>query len=469
MKKYLALLAQTHWVFAILALLFGLIYVFITPPLWGVDETSHFARVYQLAHGEVLPHVGRKDYGGKIPSNLASLDDYVKSDLLDNGGVGLFRKNVDSVSKYRSFESQHFAARKAGNLWTASYSPVAYVGAAIGVWVAGLLHGNIGMAIYSARIGSLLIYIALVTLGIYTLRDKKLKWLFFVLALCPVPLFQASVVTADNMAIGLSLLFVATLVAVLTSKEREVSKKLLIVLGVTAVLLPLVKINYIFLSLGILLLPGNLFGGRKKATTIKAVIISLSVVLGMVWTKIINGTANAPVSQRPDGLALNPTGQMHWIFLHPFHFAIVLARSLVNNADSYMHQLYTLIAWNYVTLPIIFLFGLLALSFLAAFYAKTEILPIKKSLIVLTVLALAGAVSIFVALYVAFNPVGFRVVDGVQGRYFIPLLAPILMLTTLLLPIEVKIREKFIPYIFTLGPVLCLIVSVIYYVSATYI
>ena len=42
---------KTDHIFALIA--FFRIFVFRTPLLWGTDETSHIARVYQLSEGDV--------------------------------------------------------------------------------------------------------------------------------------------------------------------------------------------------------------------------------------------------------------------------------------------------------------------------------------------------------------------------------------------------------------------------------
>src|SRR6185312_877285 len=42
-------------VFVVFALAFGFLVSFVTPPLRGPDEISHFLRIYAYARGELLP------------------------------------------------------------------------------------------------------------------------------------------------------------------------------------------------------------------------------------------------------------------------------------------------------------------------------------------------------------------------------------------------------------------------------
>ncbi len=63
-------------VFIVIALLFGVLFVFRLPPLIGTDEFTHFPRTYQITQGiywqQKLPD---SQYGGDIPSNIKQMID----------------------------------------------------------------------------------------------------------------------------------------------------------------------------------------------------------------------------------------------------------------------------------------------------------------------------------------------------------------------------------------------------------
>ena len=109
MKTIIKYLSEAHYLFAVLALIFGVIFIKIVPPFWGIDETSHFARVYQLAHGDITTDKTQAHYGGTVPSNLLDLINYSKGDLLDNKSIGFVsRKDVDSVKVYKQLTAKKF-------------------------------------------------------------------------------------------------------------------------------------------------------------------------------------------------------------------------------------------------------------------------------------------------------------------------------------------------------------------------
>lgn len=467
MKKKLAIFTRTHIIFVLFVLIFGSIFVCITPPLWGTDETSHFIQAYRLTR---RIEGGLYQQNNGIPKNLVELSQYTVGDLVDDTGSSvLFRKDIDNKAGYQQFTSAHFSKEKTFLSWTATYSPVAYAGSIVGIAIAELFNLTIGGTILLARIGSLILYTLLAGLSIRLLRNSKLRWLFFAVATLPIAVFQAAVVTADNMAIGLSLLLVALFIRIIRSPGADERKKLFISLLIVALLLPLVKINYIFLSLIVVLVPNNILNSTRRTRLAKASGISVAGILVLLWAYLTHAVNGFGTSQRPDGVVTIPGQQISFILHHPPQFIAACIRSIFFiDADQYTRSLTTLIGWNYVTLPIMFIALLLGSIVLAAIYAKEELPLIRKKLLILCCFVSMGIFSIFGVLYVVFTPVSGKYVQGVQGRYFLPFLVPTAMTLAAYLPLSIKIKDRIVPYVFVSITVLCLATSVVFYYLATY-
>ncbi len=455
--------------FVPIALVFGTLYATITPPLWGTDETSHFARVYQISRGVILPPMEKDNFGGKIPENLVTLSDYVKQDLLDNkGGGSLSRKDITSSEKYRELGNIGFSKNHTQYMWSASYSIASYPGSLLGVVLANILGTTINQTILFARIGALISYIAIVFLALWVIKSTKLKWVFFIVALLPISLYQASVVTADNIANGLALLLIALVIRLCIEGYRNNNKNLLYLALITAALLPVIKINYILVSASLLVLPAYKIRYRKLHINLKYFGLFVSVVCGILWSLAVRVTAHGPISQRPDGAPITPNKQLLFILSSPLEFILITLRTVVHDIDSYLQSLFVLIGWNYVTIPTVCILLLSILLLVAMLYAKSDLKDIKNQVYIMAGFSLLGLVSIFVALYMAFNPTGHRVIEGVQGRYFLPFFVPILLAISAILPLEIRIKHKVAPYLFSFVSVSVLAVSVAYYVAATY-
>jgi uncharacterized membrane protein len=469
MKKMFQNILQSHWMFVIIALVFGIIFIKIIPPFWGTDEPSHFDRVYQIAHGEILPNSSKSDYGGNVPENLYALGNYAIGDLVDNNNSGVIQRHeVDNQAIYKQFESQSFSKRQHQSQATATYSPIAYVGPIFGVLTASILHVNIGDTIFLARLFSLVVYILLVYFALYFLKDLRIRWLLFAVSLFPISIFQASVVTADSMLFGLSLLFIALWIRILKTKPQLIDKKFIYLLITIGILLPLIKVNYIFLSFAILLIPKRTWDNIKGGKTISYAGIVVAISAGYIWSVMARVTSQAPKSLRPDQIQVNVSEQMSRLLHQPTHFIYLVIRTLVQSSDSFVQQATVLIGWNYVAIPFIFIIMICSQIIFSGLYARGEFIEHRKKLSLLTISLIAGAASIFAALYVSFTPSNSMIVQGIQGRYFIPFIIPVVLLIATLLPIKVDIEEKVAPYIFGLVSLLCLTLSLVYYALAIY-
>lgn len=469
-RERFSFISRAHWLFVIFATIFGVLFVSTTPPLWGTDETSHFARVYQLAHGEIIPEKNKTNTGSQIPENLNTLIRYTKDDLLDNKPTGTLNgKEVNSTQKYQELTNQKFSNTKAIYNEMASYSPLAYPGAIVGMVLSRIFHGTIANAIFMARLFSLFVYIILVGASIKILANTRVKWLFFTVALLPVCVYQASVVTADNAVIAASILFMALLLRLLiVDKEQKSRRSLIALLILCAIWLPLIKLNYIFLSFSLLLLPTKYFETKNKALLVKSIGLTITIAAAVVWSKLSQLTANATSSQRPDGKSIDVYQQIGYTIHHPLNFFIDIIHSTVAYADSYTHSALTLIGWNYSTSPLIFSIILGCLLVIGALFARGEVAKLRPKLLIISLLSCVGIISIFAVMYFVFNPVASTIIEGVQGRYFLPFLIPLILTVILYIPIKLEIKEKYTPYIFSVPTLVCLIASFSYYILALY-
>ena len=65
MKKF-----EEHKAYIYLALIFGFIFVFITPPFQSPDEDSHFKKAYQVSKGNFYPIVKNNKKGNYFPKEM---------------------------------------------------------------------------------------------------------------------------------------------------------------------------------------------------------------------------------------------------------------------------------------------------------------------------------------------------------------------------------------------------------------
>ncbi len=470
LNKTKLLIKQAHLTFAIIAMISGLLFMVLTPPLWGLDEQAHFARAYKITEGSFISNTDANNPANSMPTNFSELFNYRVHDILDvvkNGSI-LDRKDVTDSEVYTAFGSQKFSESRGYFPVIANYSPVAYPGPVFAILVAKLLNLSMGMTLLLARLLSLVAYIVIVAVALWLLRSTKVKWLIFSLALLPTSIFQAAVVTADNTMIAISILFFSALISLFVTKnprDKIISKW---ILAITSILAPLTKANQLFISLVLLFIPAKLLGGKKQSIRYKVAVIAVMVVAAVGWSFVSQVTQGGSVTQRADQAIISPSSQIEYAMTNPHLFAEAIIRSLISFGDAYFSGLFITVSGNSIRIPIVIAFMLVGALLLTAFYAKDDLKNFRKINTWLSVLALLTSLSIFGALYAGFTPLAGRVVEGVQGRYFLPLLLPLIMMIAYVTPISLKTSDRSISIIATSTAAFSLFISILYIGVALY-
>lgn len=469
-KNFFKKVSEPRWIFLIISASLGALVAFTVPSLWGFDETSHFARVYMLSEGKFLP-----SQKAEMPANFNKIVWYAVADIGEEKQQDIFiRKDINNPLEYGKMLKEKFSAQQESAINPAGYSVVAYPLSVIAVAFTHLFDVSIGATILIARLAGLMTFILLVHMALYVLHRngfKKVQWLVVCISLLPTTLFQAATLSADTIINGLAILFVALLIVTLKCQRdgTVIDRRYIAALTVISVLLPLIKVNYVFISMGIIFVTGSLIGGKKLSALLKGVVLIGSVALSLYLSfGMAPGTTTQSVSPRPDGQSVSQVAQAKFVMHHPIDFLLATLKSLVSYGDAYIKEMTTTLAWNYVNLPLIFTIICIILILTAAFYARDEIIFMKKYFTMMTTFSLLGIGSIFLALYLAFTPVGKMLVDGVQGRYMIPFIMPIVATLAISINIRFLAKDRLMNSLMASSLLLITLGSILYYIKATY-
>ena len=115
--------------------------------------------------------------------------------------------------------------------------------------------------------------------------------------------------------------------------------------------------------------------------------------------------------------------------------------------------------------PMPMFFPLISFSALmiAAISARTELIKQKTAFLAMSGVALLGIVGVFTTLYLTYTPVGQWYIDGVQGRYLLPLLPFALLGIAILLPIKPVLNKRFESLLYPIATALPLLAGVLWY------
>jgi uncharacterized membrane protein len=420
---------RMHIYFAIVCSLLGLMVITAQPAMnfYCWDDQTHFDRVVNFP-------IGSRNYT------------HGEFNLSDSGTINHpWHKSTNSFTEHRIRSNyldikstSDYTGNKNGSFLFINKIP--YIPMAIGYHTTKFIGLPFTACFQSGKIINLLFYVLLMSYAIKILVAGKR--LLTVIALLPTNVFLASEYSYDPVVLSGLTIFMVYIINLLLDKTKKFDFKTAVIMILSVSYACLAKAAYAPILLLILLVPKDRYKNVKKSTLIKIGFGLIALLLGC--TLLLSSLDGVDPSDTRGG-EVSAREQASLIVHHPLDYASILG----DNAGSQFG--YKLISPNTITnfsyahtftdgnnCYYVFLI-LLIFAFLTD--NKGNRLNKKQRLSILGVSILLIMV-IWSALYVNFTPVGSTAIGGVQNRYFLPLLLPILF--SLQIPnIQSKITEKY--------------------------
>jgi uncharacterized membrane protein len=416
MSKFREIKPETA--FLIIGLVYGLCFLIVTPALQVPDEYEHFYRVLYVSEGHILPEKVGNMSGVYIPESVHLTASEISSEWFS------FIKDRDNKINLTSllniqFNSQNRVFEDISRIAVITYSPVPYIIPAFAMAPGKLLNLSPLILIYLGRLANLLVWVFLTYLAIKIIPVHK--WVLFMIALIPITLFEAASLSADSLILGLSFIIVAIFFKyAFDDNKKRINIKDIYILFILILLLSLSKQIYFLLLLLIFLIPSEKFGGRKKMFYVAAFLFFTIILISGGWNLLVKDLYVPIVPQ------VSISGQIAYILGDPLRFPYVLLNTFFHRGFSYQ-LLFVGNFWLDIPLPMWWI-GVYVLSMIpVALLDKSKgIITRNQKLISFTVFVIIFLlVCAFV--YISWTVVGQNIIDGIQGRYFIPIL-PLLFL-----------------------------------------
>ena len=396
----------------------------LVPPGHSPDEHAHVMRADSLSRGQF---VGRRERAGDgriaqgvwADTALLAISAPHQPDAMDR-------------ERWRRDRAIRWSGPEFHTLGSISgYAPIFYAPAALALAVSrGVLHQQPLAAIYAVRATNIACFLGL-GLAALLLARRGAAFLFCVLAV-PMTLSLASSCNQDGLLIGASALAAALITRADPRRPWDGPRSLAWVL-ITAIAVS--KPPYSPLAL-LLLLPWPPAGDRLRVLAPRLAAMLAVVVLSGAWTAFVVARVSTPLPV-PAGEAgplwpgprpavfdsIQVADQLSVLLAQPSRF-LTLPAALVAHHSSLAAEVIgvlgelTLVlpAWLYVLwLAALLIAGLAAMARRVPrpHWADT-LLGIAAGLIAFWLIALSQ--------YLTWTPIGRTVIEGVQGRYFLPLL-----------------------------------------------
>ena len=400
--KLLALL------FCIYATIAVLLMAMVVPPLENPDEINHVHRAEQVASGQWLArrYAGEHTSGGLVDLGVNRVDE----------PIGIIRFHDDrKVTRAMLSQANGIAWGIPTGITfanTSVYPPFFYIPAAFGIRIGQALHQSIARTLVLARILNGLCCVAITTLAIAA-SGYTAPFLFSVLCL-PMSLSLLAAVSQDGLMLSASAMATAMVLQLRCSDRPKRPRLALLCCCLT--LVAMARPIYLPFLILPLLLPRC---GRRER------IVALAAMTGSVLTWIVL-VARFTLINANGYRGVDPHAQLRYLLTHPSRLGGIVAGTFHRQGAtgySFFHEFIGVLGWSDVSLPLPY-YPVAGLVLGASMFL---VLRTGRSLLdrpgqgAMALAALVAILLMFLAEYLSWTRVGADFVDGVQGRYFLPI------------------------------------------------
>ena len=403
--------------FIICALFVGFVYMFLITPYSVSDESGHINTAYRYSNIWTNSGGYQADNG----------DMYKRK--ADISVFGLSTK--PSISTYYTVYSNFFCKSKDNSLIQVQGERIGnitqYIPSSIGITIARVLDLGYIPMIYLARLCNFIFYLVLIRCAIKKIPFAKI--LLFVIALTPLAIQQAASVSYDAIVISLIFFVIASWIKLAYGENNEIRNLEFISLIITSGLLAGCKGGiYIFLWFLATLISWKKIKQNKKIriVIIRSILIAIGSILFFNYAKIYYTVTveNKSLSDYNQQIAYSYS----YIFNNPCGFLSLIYNTIKKELDYYViSTLGGILGWNNVKLPIVIVLANGIILLLSALKDKDEkdYLDLKDKMKILFVCFCV--ICTFFTATLTWNPISNNYIDGIRGRYIIPIM-PLIML-----------------------------------------
>ena len=385
-------------IFLCIVPIFCILLTIAIPMSKGHDETIHGLRIYEYAEGKFISN-GEKAYLEEgVINALDNKDTY--SDIFNN------EKNYSTNTKTIEWGYR-----------IATYSPINYLPQVLGVFISRLVTTNSLVHLYVARICNLITCMIMLYFAIKLIPFGKN--LLFLLSLIPISMEGFATMSADGMLVAASFLWISYILYLCFTDGKKVENKDIIILFINAIIIALSKTVYIVLLPLLLLIPNEKWKSNKKKILIISLIFLISAILDIGWYFI--GIKEETL--------ITENSLVPYIFNNPILYIQKIVYTIIVNFQKYLTEIFGVtLEWNEQIVIHVFPYILLIMSILLIIKEKEKINWTIWQKIIISIVILACVFLVFTSMFLACSKLDTKYIQGVQGRYLMPIVPLIFLL-----------------------------------------
>lgn len=396
------------WIYSIIGFCAIFLNIWFSPIDAIPDEPNHFLRALQISEGHLYSKkVAPYETGGDFPADtMRVLHAFDKIKFHPERRVT--PQDLILVKQFGWGGPVAFY----GINNTAVNPPWSYPGVVAGIWLGKIFDFSVYNSLIMARVLTGVIAVLISAIAISLCQRGCL----FLVALASLPMTFHLFGSCSQDAFLIAAAFLAAALLTRLDVKHSPSWPLVITMGLCFVTFIGKPPMLVFVILPILISPFKWFW-----KSVVSMAIPFFAALGWALTGIRWGKAAYTSSS-----GMSEHGQMQFILHHPFRFPGIMLRTLYLQGRHLGEQFIGVLGWLDTFLPHTFyVVSMLIALWLLAFYTPDLRRTVYewRRLVITSFVVLMATILISMSLYIIWTVVGQDNIIGLQGRYFIPVVA----------------------------------------------
>lgn len=407
--------------FYILMLIYLIPTMLLTPPLQSPDETYHFSKAYSLSqyNFKLSPYKNSKK-NINYPKNI---DCIYYSRYSTEKESNLYSENVsEKKNLFNCFKNEKNIKRK--SLEKNNYSKIlSTIFPTIGIKIADIFSNSPIIIFYMGRLFNFLLSFLIILYSLKILKNKH--DIVMLVVMIPMLIYQMVSYSYDGLLNALCILVSCYLINFFTSDDK-IQKKELIIYSIASIIIFSIKAPYVLIPLLIIFVDNNkLFNKKYKKFLLAALLLLISYFVNK-WFEILPNIGKVnEIKKTVSSSSKTPADNLNYLINNPIHVLRVAKNTIILRGKWYLVTMIGSLGWlRYLFNESITYIYLCALFITTLSNSLKMIFKKRIAGIFVLLVLIAG---IFLSMYISWSPYGLNYVEGVQGRYFIPLIIPFLL------------------------------------------